>query len=121
MQQKQSIIQYRFPGISNYFLSTKPCGLSAMISASVKRTPDACISEILPDRKLVQGCGVGSFFTCTVLQRRWLIPLAGGDLGSQFHPEIEEGKIKSRESSGAPRASPWHHFVSPIRFANGGT
>jgi hypothetical protein len=22
---------------------------------------------------------------------------------------------------GAPRASPWHHLVSPIRFANGGT
>jgi len=25
-----------------------------------------------------------------------------------------------RIDCGAPRASPWHHLVSPIRFANGG-
>jgi len=26
-----------------------------------------------------------------------------------------------RDAGGAPRASPWHHLVSPIRFANGAT
>jgi len=26
-----------------------------------------------------------------------------------------------RDADGAPQASPWHHLVSPIRFANGGT
>jgi len=26
-----------------------------------------------------------------------------------------------RDAGGAPRASPWHHLVSPIHFANGGT
>jgi hypothetical protein len=25
-----------------------------------------------------------------------------------------------RDAGAAPRASPWHHLVSPIRFANGG-
>jgi len=26
-----------------------------------------------------------------------------------------------RDADGAPRANPWHHLVSPIRFANGVT
>jgi len=37
--------------------------------------------------------------------------------------EDKEGKFLKTIilSRGAPRASPWHHLVSPIRFANGGT
>jgi len=47
------------------------------------------------------------------IKRRYLInPWL---LGEKYKPII------IRAAGGAPRASPWHQLVSPIRFANGGT
>jgi len=42
-------------------------------------------------------------------------------LGKSGCCEEECKPLIIRDAGGAPRESPWHQLVSPIRFANGGT
>ena len=56
------------------------------------------------------------YFLSAVFMAEWR-----GVLGKSGCCEEECKPLIIRDAGGAPRESPWHHLVSPIRFANGGT